>query len=177
MIPLEIKKGLLAAQADEQVKGLLGSIPPRWGRMSPLSRLLIVELAQLLQEQDLLMPGERLDGKGLNVGLIGASRRGSLFTDRAFVDSMDENSTLASPALFGYTLANIPLAEAALTFGLTGPVYALFADGQPLPTAKKEAQLLLQMQAGIDMMFACEFDHYLDGSEEHFLVEMKLLAA
>ncbi|MBM9519750.1 hypothetical protein JWG39_07930 [Desulforhopalus vacuolatus] len=172
MITVEMKQGLLDAHADPQVTELLGTLPKRWGRMSPLSRLLIVEFASLLQDQDLLQIGERLDEKGLRAGLIGSTTRGSLFTDQAFVDTMDGNSALASPALFGYTLANIPLAEIALTFGLTGPVYALFATKSPLPTAEKEAALLLKTQANLDIMFACDFDHYEENGTTTFSVQI-----
>ena len=175
MIAADTKQGLLDDHADLKVQDLLGTIPKRWGRMSPLSRLMIVELAHLLQEQDLLQIGERLDDKGLQVGLVGGTARGSLFTDQQFVGTMDGNSALASPALFGYTLANIPLAEAALTFGLSGPVYALFETKNPLSTAEKEARLLLTTQPNLDMMFACNFDHYEDNGKTTFSVQITII--
>ena len=62
--------------------------------------------------------------------------------------------------MFGYTLANIPLAEAAAAHGLVGPVYAVFDAKSPLESAQNEARRLLSMQNNLDLMLACEFDHY-----------------
>ncbi len=98
------------------------------------------------------------------MGLIGGTKRGSLHTDRAFITTMADGPGLASPALFGYTLPNIPLAEAAGVFGLVGPVYAVFDEDNPLKCAEDEARRLLTMQKQKDLtlMLACEFDHYSD---------------
>ncbi|WP_136809450.1 beta-ketoacyl synthase N-terminal-like domain-containing protein [Desulfosediminicola flagellatus] len=151
----------------ENIVALLGSLPTRWGRMTPLSRLLIIETARVLQKRNILTPGQRLSDQNKNVGMIGGTRRGSLHTDQAFVETMKEGPGLASPALFGYTLANIPLAEAAVAHGLTGPVYAIFDTRTPLESAEKEAQRLLDLQNNLDLMLACEFDHYeQDGRHE-----------
>jgi len=72
---------------------------------------------------------------------------------------MEDCAGLASPALFGYTLPNIPLAEAAGQFGLTGPVYAFFDIIHPLEKAKLEARQLLTYHPELSFMLACEFDH------------------
>lgn len=145
-----------------EVSALLGEVPGRWGRMPLLSRLLIVEAGRALQKAKIMKCGERLCDLGYNVGMIGVTSRGSLYTDQAFRGTMDGGLGLASPALFGYTLPNIPLAEAAVVFGLTGPVYALFEESEDkFKLAKDEAVRLLTMQQRLDYMLACEFDHYL----------------
>lgn len=157
---------IAADQPDKEIEDLLGAIPGRWGRMSFLSRLVLVEAAAVLQKDGLLQSGERLPDNGLTGGLIGATSRGSLFTDQAFMKTMENGPGLASPALFGYTLPNIPLAEAAVALGLTGPVYALFEEVKPLECACEEAQRFLNTQSELDFMLACEFDHYVSSQQE-----------
>lgn len=147
-------------QADAQVERLIGTVPGRWGRMTPLCRALIVEVGRLLQEKNIVSAGQRCNDLGKTAGLIGATRKGSLHTDLAFIDSMTSGAGLASPALFGYTLPNIPLAEAASQFGLTGPVYAIFAGDKPLTVAQREARCILSVDPRIDFIIACEFDYY-----------------
>jgi hypothetical protein len=160
------KLHLISDEGLEYVKDLLGEVPNRWGRMNPLSRLLIIETARALYENAIISRGQRLSDQGVKAGLIGATRRGSLHTDQAFITTMAEGHGLASPALFGYTLPNIPLAEAAVAFGLTGPVYALFDTVTPFESAESEARLHLMLQQNLDFMIACEFDHYI-GSDQH----------
>lgn len=156
-----------SASLSADLAVLVGQVPARWGRMTPLSRLVIVETGRLLRAHGLLEQGTRCSDKGRTIGLIGATRRGSLYTDQAFIVTMAEGAGLASPALFGYTLANIPLAEAASQYGLIGPVYALFDEDNPLLSAEREAKRLLSQHQKISAMLACEFDHYSlpDGKE------------
>lgn len=170
------KERLFADQPDEQVKKILGVTPSRWGRMSPLCRLLLVETGLVLQAEKNIDPGQRLSDLGKKVGLIGATRRGSMYTDEAFISTMNRGPGLASPALFGYTLPNIPLAEAAVAFGLIGPVYAVFDIEDPLKSAEKEAHNFLRMQSDLDFMLACEFDHFqLKGQQEEFTVTLTVV--
>lgn len=172
------KEQLFADQPDDQVKEILGVIPSRWGRMSPLSRLLLVETALVLRAEKKIEPGQRLNDLGKNVGLIGATRRGSLYTDEAFISTMESGPGLASPALFGYTLPNIPLAEVAVAFGLIGPVYAIFDVEDPLKSAENEARNFLRMQSDLDFMLACEFDHYQPkGQQEEFTVNLTVVGS
>ncbi|WP_457577492.1 beta-ketoacyl synthase N-terminal-like domain-containing protein [Desulfomarina sp.] len=153
---------IFSDQADESVSDLLGKVPGRWGRMTPLCRLLILETARLLQNRGLLECGHRFSDSGRRVGLIGGTKRGSLYTDLAFIRSMEEG--LASPALFGYTLPNIPLAETAVAFGLTGPVFAVFDQKTPLEKAELEANRFLESDRSLELMLACCFDHYHTGN-------------
>ena len=147
-------------QVEEDVIPLIGEIPKRWGRMTTLSRILIVEVGRLLIERGVIRSGQKCSDKELTVGLVGATRRGCLQTDYDFLATMNDGAGLASPALFGYTLPNIPLAEAAGQFGLTGPVYAIFDTVNPLEKAKREAQQLLSYHLELSFMLACEFDDF-----------------
>lgn len=145
---------------DGETIAVLGGTPSRWGRMPPLCRAVVVEAGRVLKETGLLKNGRNLAATGQIVGLIGGSRNGSLSTDQDFVDTLSQNTNFASPALFGYTLPNISLAEAAGYYGLVGPVYAVFDSNNPLEAAKQEAKRLLQMQKDLALMLACEFDHF-----------------
>ena len=148
-------------QADDEVAIRLGTIPARWGRMTPLGRALLLESAYLLEEKKLWRNGGKVSDDGVSAGLIGAGRYGSLQTDLDFQDTVAGG--LASPALFGYTLPNIPLAEVATHFGLTGPVYALLEGKEPLNAAVREAQALLETDSRLSFMLACSFDYYPAG--------------
>ena len=150
---------LLQEPPADFVLHLLGEIPSRWGRMPLLCRAVLVETGRLLGQ---LYPqkGQRsLKKRGLSVGLVGATRHGSLVTDLDFAATMAPGPEFASPALFGYTLANMPLAEAAVHFGLTGPVYALFTENDLLTTALAEARTWLAQDNSLSLMLACGFDH------------------
>lgn len=159
----ENRKVSFEDQAGDRVRQQLGSVPNRWGRMNPLSRALLLESCAFLQDQELWKPGERFSDRSLSVGLIGGSRYGSLQTDIAFQATLDDG--LASPALFGYTLPNIPLAEVANHFGLTGPVYGLLDCESPFEAAVEEAKHLLKADPELSCMLACHFDHYPAGPE------------
>ncbi len=165
---------LVADEASEELASLLGAVPKRWGRMNRLSRLLLVKTALLLEDAG-YCAGEKLSEKGLAVGLIGVSRYGSLQTDYDFLATMEGGAAFASPALFGYTLANIPLAEVAVAFGLRGPVFALIGEGEKenlLACAKEEAQRHLDSVPELHFMLACAFDYY---QQEQKRVEYVLL--
>lgn len=151
----------------EELLATSGRVPARWGRMTPLSRLLIVDVGRLLLLAGLLPEGGNcFAGGGVQAGLIGCSSRGSLQTDQDFIDSMKRGVGLASPALFGYTLPNTPLAEAAGHYGLVGPVYALLADREPFDVAVREATQLLRASGHLDFMIAGVFDHIPPASPE-----------
>ncbi len=149
-------------QADDNIVAVLGNVPRRWGRMTPICRVLIVDLGKFLWEKGILTQGQKCSDLGMKVGLIGGTRRGSFHTDKAFISTLHNGSGLASPALFGYTLPNIPLAEAAVYYGLVGPVYALLDSKKPLESAVCEAERLLSVQKELSFMLACEFDHSVD---------------
>lgn len=163
-------------QVGEDLIPIIGGIPKRWGRMNPMSRVLIVEVGRMLRRQNIIGQGDRCSTLGVAAGLIGATKRGCLKTDYDFLDSIDDTSGLASPALFGYTLPNIPLAEAAGQYGLTGPVYALFETEDPFEKAVQEAQTLLQYHSELSLMLACEFDHFeTPAANDTLLLNLKIV--
>ncbi|MDZ7642321.1 MAG: hypothetical protein U5J62_09905 [Desulfurivibrio sp.] len=119
----------------------------------------------MLTAAGLLSGGRSLYALGKNAGLIGATTTGSLGVDLDFASTLAAGFYLASPALFGYTLPNIALSEAASHYGLVGPVYAIFPDQQtPLTVAVVEAERWLACRPELDLIIAGAFDAW-PGSE------------
>lgn len=154
---------------DDSIRKILITVPGRWGRMPPLSRAVVIEAGKLLQQKNLLTTSLNQAEAGRTIGLIGGTRLGSHTTDLAFAATLKEDVSLASPAIFGYTLANIPLAEAANHFGLIGPVYAIIEHAEPFQKAREEARRLLKAQRDLDLMLACSFDSYYNKEEKEQL--------
>jgi len=166
-------------QAAPWIGELLGTVPGRWGRMTPLSRLLLVRTAECLRQQGAAPVGRFLEQK-MSVGLIGATSRGCLATDLQFIATMQRGAGMASPALFGYTLPNIALAEVANHFGLTGPVYALFTVEKCLACASREARSLLAADDSLAFMIGCAFDQipdpqFPDGTNDTLIANLTLI--
>ena len=113
---------------DKDTLSVLGVLPKRWGRMDRLSRLAVVEVGRALRHEGLLGGSNNDLSTPVCGGLIGVTRRGSLDTDLAYVETLKDGPEMASPLLFSYTLPNTALAEAASHYGLTGPVYSIFSD-------------------------------------------------
>jgi len=111
---------------DAKNRQILVTVPERWGRMDLLSQATLLAVGEVLHKASLLDNHGKVVSD-LVVGLVGGTRRGSLRTDLDYIETLAEGPDFASPALFGYTLANIPLAEAAVHYRLTGPVFSLFS--------------------------------------------------
>jgi len=145
-------------QVNREILAIIGSTPRRWGRMDLLSRMAVVAVGRALRASDLLdKQTDKLHSADI-VGLIAATRWGSLITDLAFCETMGQGPELASPTVFSYTLPNIALAEAAGHFGLTGPVYSIFASDNPFEEARQEALRWLSYQPETSAMVAGQLD-------------------
>lgn len=140
---------------------VLGTLPQRWGRMDSISRLAVVEVGRALLACGWQDRNDQQSSNGGQGGLIGLTRRGSLATDLAFIDTMKAGVALASPTLFSYTLANIALAEAASHYNLTGPVYSVFTENSSTDDGD-EARRWLACDASLDFMIVGELDVYPD---------------
>lgn len=137
---------------DKAVVDLLGTLPRRWGRMDPLSRLALVGVGAALNKSSWHHAGVVTIPLGLTVGLVAATRWGSLSTDLTFCRTFAEDPLQASPTLFSYTLPSVPLSEVASHFGLRGPVYSIFGNKDLFFAAQTEAQSWLGAKNGIDTM-------------------------
>ncbi len=137
---------------------LIGPLPERWGRMDQMSRTLLVEIGLILLEAGLITENRTTLEPDWTGGLIIGSRRGSLAVDLEFGRTVTAGPGMASPHLFGYTLANIAPAEAAIRYRLTGPVFSLI-DENPFERARAEAeQWLAGLPAGRGLMIAGALD-------------------
>jgi hypothetical protein len=143
----------------EEILAVLGELPKRWGRMDRISRLAVVEVGRVLVESGLRGAGEKSHHDHKRGGLIGMTRRGCLATDLAFAATLLKGVAMASPILFGYTLPNIALAEAAGHFGLTGPVYSVYSDN-PDAGGEDEVRRWLDHDPSLDFMVVGGLDVY-----------------
>jgi len=150
----------MAGVADEQILQFIGDFPGRWGRMDKISRLTVIEVGKILGSAGLIAGRRHLLPDTFRIGLVVGSRRGSLGSDLAFMASMQEDFRMASPALFGYTLPSISLAEAACHFGLRGPVYSLLHYDQAGQQAEREAEFWLFADQGLNAMIWGNVDCY-----------------
>jgi len=77
--------------------------------------------------------------------------------------------------LFSYTLPNIPLAEAAIQYGLTGPVFCIISD-DPYNDALLEAeQWLTEMTGSKTLMVAGAMDIISSGETAEVTTKLKVL--
>ena len=147
------------ASLDDTARELLGSLPERWGRMDLMSRTALVEVGLALRAHKMLEEDSCALEAGWTGGLIVGSEKGSLAIDKEYAKTLKDGPGMASPHLFGYTLPNIPLAEAAIQYGLTGPVYSVFVD-DPGSGGEAEARRWLDCDDSLDFMVVGELDVY-----------------
>ena len=75
-----------------------------------------------------------------DIGIISANLSGCLETDTLyFKDYLESGRTLARGNLFIYTLPSSPSGEAAIHFGLQGPLLYITDQGRPVMTALRTA--------------------------------------
>ncbi len=100
-------------------KGIFSHPFKNFGRLDALSKTAAYGVALALQDAGIeYSPVLKQD-----IGLIGTSKEGSLRTDiEYFKDYIEGGRTLSRGNLFIYTLPSSPLGEAAIHFGLTGPL-------------------------------------------------------
>jgi 3-oxoacyl-(acyl-carrier-protein) synthase len=94
----------------------------------------------------------------LDIGIVGTNGSGSLATDLLyFKDYVESGRTLGRGNLFIYTLPSSPLGEAAIHFGLQGPLlYA--ADGK--------ASLSMVLETAEEMVLLGEAEAMLAGTAD-----------
>lgn len=105
------------------------------GRFDEASKLVALSVALALHDASILYA----ECKKQDIGILGTSRDGALAANRVyFRDYLECGRKLGRGNLFIYTLPSSPLAEAAIHFGLQGPiVYMQYAE-------KTEEKLLEQ---------------------------------
>lgn len=91
-----------------------------FGRLDNLSKLTCSAIALTLRDAGMDYP----DGWKHNIGIISTGSSGSFRTDMLyFKDYLESGRTLSRGNLFIYTLPSSPSGEAAIHFGLQGPLF------------------------------------------------------
>lgn len=154
-----------------------------FGRLDPLSRTTIGAVALALDDAGLAGAPEHKQA----TGIVGTARDGSLAADLAyFRDYVANGRTLGRGNLFIYTLPTSPLGEAAIQFGLTGPLLYAAGGAAPLGTALKlasdlvaggEAPRMLAGTAGADEALYLMVDRAETGEPLCTLAEALAVAA
>jgi 3-oxoacyl-[acyl-carrier-protein] synthase II len=101
-----------------------------FGRLDKVSRITLAAVCLALKDAGIDSSPECKQ----DIGIVGTNDQGSLVTDAAyFKDFVDNGRKLARANLFIYTLPSSPMGEAAIHFGLTGPL--LYTAGSQLSPA------------------------------------------
>ena len=98
--------------------GLFREPVKNFGRFEPVTQKLCTVTALALQDAGLTYGEEQLE-----IGLLAIHKAGCIASNRRFFqDYLDGGRSLSRPSLFIYTLPSSPCAEAAICFGLRGPL-------------------------------------------------------
>lgn len=134
-----------------------------FGRLDDASRLTLAAVSLALRDAALSPSPEDKQ----SIGIVGTSPTGSLAADREFFsDYLANGRILARANLFIYTLPSSPLGEAAIHFGLTGPLLYLTSGSESFATAVRMAADIIA-ESGASMMLAGEIR---DGEALYFLL-------
>ncbi|HBH61406.1 MAG TPA: hypothetical protein DDX85_06660 [Nitrospiraceae bacterium] len=127
------------------------------GRLDHVSKLTCAAVALALQDAGIAcVPEHKHDA-----GIISTNVSGSFETDmRYFRDYLDSGRTLSRGNLFIYTLPSSPSGEAAIYFGLQGPLLYIAAGNNSMGNVlKTAADMLIDHEARVMLAGASEADH------------------
>jgi 3-oxoacyl-[acyl-carrier-protein] synthase II len=141
--------GRLHSRLLDSVDSLFQRKVESFGRFDPVSKMACCACALALRDAGMdCAPGERHE-----IGIIGAGFTGSLEANRAyFKDYVAAGRILARGNLFVSTLPSAPLGEAAIHFGLQGPLFAIIAPAAPMAAAIEIARGLVNDGAATAML-------------------------
>ncbi len=122
-------------------KGLFSHPFRNFGRLDNASRLTCCAVALAFRDAGI----DYSPGVKTGTGILGADGEGSLASDLAyFADYVTNGRTLGRGNLFIYTLPSSPMGEAAIHFGLTGPLLYAAGGASPLVDAMEMAYEMLK---------------------------------
>ncbi len=126
--------------------GLLAYSVRNYGRFSPITQRVFCLTALALRDAGI----EYAEERRFNIGLLSTDAYGCAQANHDyFKDYIDGGRTLARANLFIYTLPSSPVAEAAVHFGLQGPLlYQRAQEGGVATMLKSAARMLAERQAG-----------------------------
>ena len=122
-----------AVEFDSLLRNRIFTCPfKNFGRLDRISKLTCYAIALAMKDAGFsCIPQKKQD-----IGIVGASDSGSMQSDiDYFKDYLDCGRTLSRGNLFIYTLPSSPLGEAAIHFGLQGPLLYAASAENPLMTA------------------------------------------
>ena len=145
------KKGLLWQYSDLQLlcaqllkDAVLAYPSEKFGRFDMSSRLVALSVALALHDADIHYAKD----KKQDIGILGTSPDGALDSNLAyFRDYVEAGRKLGRGNLFIYTLPSSPLAEAAIHFGLQGPILYMRTLEKPEENLLAQAELMLRNKA------------------------------
>jgi 3-oxoacyl-[acyl-carrier-protein] synthase II len=127
-----------------------------FGRLDTISKMTAFGVSLALQDAGIeYSPTEKRD-----IGIVGTNAEGSLRSDIAyFRDYLESGRTLSRGNLFIYTLPSSPIGEAAIHFGLLGPVLYAAGDGRALSAVLDMAkEMILADEAPVMLAGKAEAD-------------------
>ncbi|MDP3112796.1 MAG: beta-ketoacyl synthase N-terminal-like domain-containing protein, partial [Thermodesulfovibrionales bacterium] len=120
-----------------------------FGRLDNISKLTCYAVALALKDAGI----EYSVDQKQDTGIIGTNRKGSLQSDaNYFNDYLKCGRGLARGNLFIYTLPSSPLGEAAIHFGLQGPLLYVTAADKPLQAALDTASEMILLDEAPAML-------------------------
>lgn len=127
------------------------------GRLDNVSKMTCAAVALAMKDAGMECSPERKH----NAGIISTNASGSYEADmRYFRDYLDSGRTLSRGNLFIYTLPSSPSGEAAIYFGLQGPLQYISGRGNVMVMAlNTAADMLLNHEATAMLAGVAESDH------------------
>jgi len=153
----EIQSSHVNRQSDSLLKKRLFSFPfKNFGRLDAISKMTCYAVALALQDAGMHYSA----GQKQDIGIIGTNASGSLQSDiHYFRDYLNSGRTLSRGNLFIYTLPTSPLAEAAIFFGLQGPLlYAASPDGSLASILAMATEMILLEETPVMLAGMAEED-------------------
>jgi 3-oxoacyl-[acyl-carrier-protein] synthase II len=127
-----------------------------FGRLDTISKMTAFAVSLALQDAGIdYLPTVKQD-----IGIVGTNAEGSLRSDiEYFRDYLESGRTLSRGNLFIYTLPSSPIGEAAIHFGLLGPVLYAAGEGNALSTVLDTAnEMILADEAPVMLAGKTEED-------------------
>jgi len=120
-----------------------------FGRLDRISRMTAFGVSLALQDAGI----EYSPLRKQDMGIVGTNREGSLQSDREyFRDYLAGGRTLSRGNLFIYTLPSSPMGEAAIHFGLLGPLVYVASESNSLAAVLDTAEDMLLANEALVML-------------------------
>jgi 3-oxoacyl-[acyl-carrier-protein] synthase II len=120
-----------------------------FGRLDRISRMTAFAVSLALQDAGI----EYSPLRKQDIGIVGTNAEGSLLSDKEyFRDYIEGGRTLSRGNLFIYTLPSSPIGEAAIHFGLLGPVVYAASESNALAAVLDSAREMVLADAAQTML-------------------------